>query len=257
MTTWREAVEQAREILQAAGVDTPAQDARLILAHVLGLRLHDIVGEAEIEVPAPDLARFQQAIAARAKRQPVSQIIGRRAFWEHEFIVTPDVLDPRPETEQLVEKALDGPAPGRFLDLGTGSGCIAVSLLAAWPQALGVATDISREALTVAAQNAERVGVADRLELLQSDWFAQVDGRFDLILCNPPYIAESEMAGLQPEVREWEPHLALTPGGDRVLFEAGVSQIPALTSLCQSNGFDTLEVYTDLTGRARGIQLQS
>jgi len=277
MTTRRMAVDEVCQKLVEAGVEGAARDARVLMAHVLDLQVLDIVTDADAELSAGELAQFEAVIAARGARQPVSQIIGLRAFWKHEFYVTEDVLDPRPETEQLLETALIGRAPERVLDLGTGSGCIAISLLLAWPHAVGFGTDISPKALNVAQKNAQMHGVEERLELSQTDWFEHVQGRFDLIVCNPPYIAETEMAELAPEVRDWEPHLALTPGkdglsayrliladlrkhlapGGRALFEAGVTQVPELIAISKSNGFANTESYRDLTNRERGILIQT
>ena len=151
-------------------------------------------------------------LGERARFRPMAQILGRRAFWGREFLVTADVLDPRPETETLVALALEAPAPARILDLGTGSGAILVTLLAERPRARGLGTDASPAALEVAAANAARHGVADRAEFARADWTEGLTGRFDLVVCNPPYVAGRDMAGLAPDVRDWEPAAALTPG---------------------------------------------
>ena len=151
-------------------------------------------------------------LGERARARPVAQIIGRRAFWGREFAVTGAVLDPRPETETLIALALAGPAPARILDLGTGSGAILVTLLAEWPGAQGVGTDIDAAALAVAAENAARHGVAARAAFRRADWTQGIVGRFDLVVSNPPYIPAAEVEGLAPDVRDWEPRHALTAG---------------------------------------------
>lgn len=254
------------------GVPDPARDVR---------RLFDWAYEIGQHAPEPQtrdcpndltLEIFARALDDRARRKPVSQIVGRRAFWRHDFRVTPDVLDPRPETETLVAAALEQTF-ARVLDLGTGSGCILISLLADRPGARGVGTDLSDAALAVARGNAEDLGVAERAQFLRADWFAGVTGRFDLIVSNPPYIAEAEMASLAPEVRDWEPHLALTPGGDgldayraiasgagarlmpggRLLLEIGPMQAAAVSALLVAQGFPLPEVRRDLDGRDRVI----
>ncbi len=219
---------------------------------------------------------FEVAVAKRVQRQPVSQIIGRRAFWRHEFTVTPDVLDPRPETETLVEAALAEPF-SRVLDLGTGSGCILISLLAERPGATGVGTDVSERAVLVAGENAARIGVADRLILPLSDWYDDIGGRFDLIVSNPPYIAADEMAGLAPEVRDWEPRGALTDEGDglaayraiaagaanhltpggRLLVEIGPTQAASVTAIFRRSGFLDIGVQSDLDGRDRVVSARN
>jgi release factor glutamine methyltransferase len=192
--------QEAARRLAEAGVPDPQRDAR---------RLWDWArGEAEGE--AAEVA-FRAAIDKRAARMPVSRIIGRRAFWTHDFLVSDAVLDPRPDTETLVEIALRAPF-ATVLDLGTGSGCILLSLLAERDGATGLGTDISEDALAVARQNAARLGIAGT-EFRRSDWFSRVEGRFDLIVSNPPYIAAAEVPDLAPEVR-FDPEIALTPGGD-------------------------------------------
>ncbi|MDZ4137783.1 MAG: peptide chain release factor N(5)-glutamine methyltransferase, partial [Erythrobacter sp.] len=232
-------------------------------------RLHLHLGDA---LSGEAAGRLQAALTARLCRQPVSQIIGNRLFWGRAFRVTPDVLDPRPETECLIEAALAAPC-SRVLDLGTGSGVIAVTLLAERPEAQGLASDISTVALAVARENAARHGLGDRLRFKQSDWFEAITGRFDLIVSNPPYITATEMATLCPEVRDWEPHLALTPGGDgldayraiaagamshllssgRLIVEIGPTQAAAVTALFVAAGMIVTATLQDLDGRDRVV----
>lgn len=258
--------------LEAAGIPGAAHDARRLLAHALQLAPDRLVFALAEPLPAPAEARFAAAIAARARRQPVAQITGNRMFWGRSFRVTPDVLDPRPETEILVSAALDTPF-SRVLDLGTGSGAILLSLLADRPAARGLGVDLSPAALAVAQDNATRLGVADRARLLPSDWFAAVTGQFDLIVSNPPYIAADEMPGLAPEVRDWEPHLALTPGGDglaayrriaagamahlqpggRLMVEIGARQGADVAALFTAAGLVSLRILPDLDGRDRVV----
>lgn len=270
--TLQAALQDARQQLKASGIPDPASDARRLLAHAMGMptdRLHLHLNDP---LPSDAASRFAAAIAARLTRQPVSQITGQRLFWGRPFRVTPDVLDPRPETECLIEAALAAPF-SRVLDLGTGSGAIAITLLAECAGATGLATDISTAALAVARQNATALGVADRLTFQHSDWFSEVRGQFDLIVSNPPYIAASEMAALAPEVREWEPHQALTPGGDgldayraiaagaprhlaaagRLIVEIGPTQAHAVTTLFAAAGLTSITTLQDLDARDRVI----
>ncbi len=193
--------------LGAAGLDEPKAEARAI-ARVALPRSQMFLNAAVDPASLPALDRI---LKARVARQPLSQIIGKRDFWKHEFRVTQDTLDPRPDTETLVEAALALPWSS-VLDLGTGTGAILISLLADRPGASGTGTDISEAALDVARHNAASIGV--KADFVRADWFDGVKGCFDLIVSNPPYIALSEMADLQPEVRDWEPHLALTDGAD-------------------------------------------
>jgi release factor glutamine methyltransferase len=270
--TGAEALRAALPRLQAAGVEGAARDLRLLLAFAMGIppdRLTLVLNDSLSEAA---LARFEAAVAARAARQPVSQIVGGRLFWGRWFRVTPDVLDPRPETETLIAAALSG-AFSRVLDLGTGSGAILITLLAERSGAVGTGVDLSENALSVATGNATSLLVADRATFLQSDWLAVVSGTFDLVVANPPYISESEMPGLSPEVRQWEPRLALTPGGDgleayrsilrdirtvlapsaRVLLEIGAGQGDAVAALCRTAGLQAVTVLQDMDGRDRVV----
>jgi release factor glutamine methyltransferase len=211
--TGRDALRDAVALLRAAGVEDAARDARLLLAHALDIgadRLTLQVGDALTPAQA---AAFGAAVAARAARQPLAQITGRRAFWGRSFRVTRDTLDPRPDTEALVAEALTRPFV-KMLDLGTGTGCILISCLLGMPVAQGLGTDLSAAALEVARQNAADHGLTTRARFRQADWFSGIAGRYDLIVSNPPYITAAEMAALAPEVRDWEPHSALTPGCD-------------------------------------------
>ncbi|THD73473.1 peptide chain release factor N(5)-glutamine methyltransferase [Thalassobius vesicularis] len=257
--------------LAEAGID--AGDARHLLAFALGVSRDRLVLMGGDAMPSEAAARFDEALTRRIAHEPVSKIVGTRAFWGREFRVTPDVLDPRPETETLIAEALAGPAPTRFLDLGTGSGCIALTLLAEWPQARGVACDLSAAALNVAAENARSLGVEGQVDLRRSDWFGAVDGVFDLIVSNPPYITAQEMTELSPEVLGHDPHMALTPGGDglepyrviardgaaylapegRVLVEIGWKQGPDVAALFAQNGWREIRVLPDLDGRDRVV----
>ncbi len=270
--TGTEALRAAVARLRAAGVEDPAGDARRLLAHALDIAPGRMALVLPDPIPSAATAAFDAAVAARAARQPVAQITGRRAFFGHDFRVTPDTLDPRPDTELLVAAALERPFV-KMLDLGTGTGCVLLSCLKAMPAASGTGTDLSEAALAVARANAADLGLAGRARFLLSDWFASVRGRFDLIVSNPPYIAEAEMAGLAPEVRDWEPRIALTPGGDgldayraiaagagarlmpggRLLVEIGPTQGGAVADLLRAAGFADTQVRRDLDGRDRVV----
>lgn len=265
-----EALAGAAAQLQAAGIEGAAGDARRLLAFSMGIG-GDRLTLHLMDALTPDAeARLEAAVAARARRQPVAQILGERLFWGRRFRVTPDVLDPRPETETLIAAALEAEF-ARVLDLGTGSGAIVLTLLAERPGATGVGVDLSEPALAVARWNAESLGIASRAEFKRSDWFSSVVGRFDLIVSNPPYIAAAEMADLAPDVRDWEPHLALTPGGDGLdayraiavdvapyllpggclIVEIGPTQGRAVADLLAAAGLCAVEVRPDLDGRDR------
>lgn len=258
--------------LRAAGIDGAPGDARRLLAHALDIgpdRLTLILPE-----PAPPVAeeRFAEYIRDRAARRPVSRILGRRTFYGRDFHITDAVLDPRPETETLVALALERPFE-RVLDLGTGSGCILLTLLAERAAVRGVGTDLSPAALAVAAANAADLGLADRAEWREADWWSGIDGRYDLIVSNPPYIAADEMAELAPEVARHDPRAALSPGGDglaayraiaagardrlvpkgRLLVEIGWRQGAAVAAIFREAGLEEVSVQPDLDGRDRVI----
>jgi release factor glutamine methyltransferase len=202
-----EALARGVRLLRDAGIPEPTGDARRLLAHALGIdpgRLTLILPEPLTEAAATAYDAF---LARRAKREPVSHLTGTRLFWGREFLVTADVLDPRPETEILVASALEE-SFSRVLDLGTGSGCLLVTLLAENRGATGQGLDLSSQALEVARANAARHGVVDRAAFAISDWFAAADDAFDLLVSNPPYIAAAEMPALEPEVRDHEPRPA-------------------------------------------------
>lgn len=207
-------VARAAGDLAAAGIADPARDARLLMRWAAGLDGAGMAAGLDAPCPPDEAARFRVAAARRAARVPLSHITGTRAFWDRTFRVTPDVLDPRPETEVLVAEALQRGPFARVLDIGTGSGCLIVTLLAAWPGAEGWATDISAAALAVARRNAEDHGTARRTRFVETRWADGLAGPFDLIVSNPPYLAAAEIAALDPEVRDHEPRIALTPGGD-------------------------------------------
>ena len=270
--TVNEAITAAIQALRAADVPDAANDARILMAHALGVDRGRLTLVLPDEVANDVMIRFSMAIDERCARKPVSHIIGTREFYGRDFIVTPDVLDPRPETELLVETALSTPFEN-VLDLGTGSGCILLTLLAENKSAKGQGADTSPAALNIAEQNATRMGLVNRSGFVRSDWFGNIEGRFDLIVSNPPYIAADEMPALSPEVRNWEPLIALTPGGDgleayrlitagaarhltpqgRLLVEIGPTQASAVVDLFEAGGFNGITILKDIDGRDRVI----
>ncbi len=276
--------------LAAAGIPDAARDARRLLAHATGVgpdRLTLILPE---EVEPDHAAAYEALIKRRVKREPVSHLVGFRHFYGREFIVTSEVLDPRPETETLIEVALTEPFAD-VLDLGSGSGCILLTLLAERPDARGIGTDIAPAAVQVAQKNAARFGLRGRAEFHYGSWYdgvppARVNDNgqpgleevidtqtFDLIVSNPPYIALNEIPYLSPEVRLWEPRLALTDGGDgldayraivegvhaalrpggRLVVEIGPTQAYEVMDLFRMAGLRGITVVQDLDGRDRVV----
>jgi release factor glutamine methyltransferase len=220
--------------LLAAGVPDPERDAELLLLHVLGLDRAALHARPDRRVPPEAAGRYRDLVLRRARREPLQYLTGVQEFWSLPFRVTPAVLIPRPESEGILEALLALPRPAgpgrpRLLDLGTGSGCLAIAAAHALPGARVVAVDSSGEALEVARENARRLGVADRVAFAAGDLAAALPPRdtgFDAVLSNPPYIAEADLETLAPEVRDHEPRSALTPGADplsvhrRILVEA-------------------------------------
>jgi len=209
------ALRQAEHRLREAGIPDASADAELLLRHVLGWNRAAMIVRAADALPTPEEQRFFALVEQRAARRPLQHLTGTQAFWHHEFVVTSDVLIPRPETEVLVEAALDAMkdvAAPLVVDVGTGSGCIALSLAAERPDAIVHAVDASAAALAVAAENAGRLGLGGRIELHEGDLLAPVArlrGGVHLVVSNPPYVDPSEIASLAPEVRDHEPPTAL------------------------------------------------
>lgn len=254
---------------------TPDLDARLLISYAMGCAPDDVILKPDMPVIAN--ASLNNAIARRLKSEPVSKITGTREFYGLVFDVTPDVLDPRPDTETLVDAARKymKRGGGRILDLCTGSGCILTALMTLCPDATGVAADISDAALNVARSNFRRHGVADRIETIKSDYLAQVPGTFDLIVCNPPYIESQAIPSLEPDVRLYDPIIALDGGDDGLtpyrivfpqirerlneggaaLFEIGSAQGPDIARLAETTGLKVISRIHDYGDRERVVVL--
>lgn len=260
----RQAFVETASVLREAGIDTPELDARLLLCHAATLTHESFVARAGEALQPEAAARLEALVRRRASREPISRITGTREFYGRSFLVDDSALDPRPDSETLIEAALAliektgrREEPLRLLDLGTGMGCILLTLLDELPKARGFGTDLSPAALRLAEANARRLGVADRASFLASDWLDAIHGEFDLIVSNPPYIASGEIKRLAPEVAHHDPYLALDGGADgleayrriaagaarllapkgAILVEIGASQAPAVAGLLRDGGF--------------------
>jgi len=271
--TIAQALEQGTARLTPISADMARREAGILLGHVLSLSATQLFAHSGEEISSEQARRFDRLLQQREEHRPVSQLTGKRAFWEHEFVVTQDVLDPRPDTELLVELALEHTQARRVLDLGTGSGCILCSVLRGLPKTTGLGVDISQAALSVARGNAEALEVADRAEFRCASWFDGVEGSFDLILSNPPYVTRDEYDTLEPEVRNWEPRSALTDEGDGLaayraiaekleahlapggvaLFEHGWQQAAQVAGIFREQGFSDVRNYRDLSGKDRVV----
>lgn len=261
--------------LAEAGIEAPMREARLLAARALAVDPVALVTLRDEELGQEARAAFEGLVARRAAREPVSRILSEREFWSLPFAIDPTVLDPRPDSETLIEALLrhrtDRQAPLRILDLGAGSGCLLLTALYLYPRAWGVALDLSAGALRVARANALALGLAGRAGFCRGDWASAVTGDWDLVLCNPPYIARAEIDSLAPEVFGHDPHLALDGGPDGLatyrgllpqvaerlapgglfLLELGEGQDAAVGPLIMDQGLYLHEAARDLAGRVR------
>ena len=262
--------------LAAAGNDTPDLDARLLIQHVTGLSRESLAAAPEAELTGAQAAALETLAARRLAGEPVAHLTGRKPFWSFELRSDVRALTPRPDTEIIVEAALERlPAgrPSRILDLGVGSGAILLALLTERPEAFGVGADRSAGALALTRENAAQLGLADRVALMQGDWAAAIEARFDLVASNPPYIPTADLAALAPEVQR-DPRAALdggadgltayralaaclpsllAPGGSAVL-ELGAGQAEAVSALMESAGKLAVdECRADLAGHGRAL----
>ncbi len=223
----RDVIKQTRQILARAGIESAQLDAEVLLGHALAMTRERLIVMADMPLDPGQVERFESLLARRLRREPLAYVIGRQEFWSLDFRVTRDVLIPRPESERLIEVALLLAAesrpdkPFRVLDIGTGSGAIAVSIAKELPLARIYATDISPSALAIARSNASLNGVVERITFRSGDLFAAIADQtthFDLIVSNPPYLRRAEIVTLKPEVCEWEPRTALDGGSDGLDF---------------------------------------
>jgi release factor glutamine methyltransferase len=266
--------EAARRLRQA-GIEAAPHEARLLLANVLDVATAMLVGYPERTLTPAEGGRYEALIDRRVQREPMTHILGRREFWGLSVRVTADTLDPRPDSETLIEAVLDEvpdrQAPLRLLDLGTGTGCLLLALLSELPRATGLGVDCSAAALAVARANAGDLGLAGRTAFRLGRWGEGLNGPFDLIVSNPPYIPSGDIEGLMPEVARYEPHLALDGGPDgldsyrvvgadiaRLLaknglaaLEVGLGQASTVAPLLAADGLVQATFRRDLAGHIR------
>lgn len=280
-------LENAIAQLTAAGCDSPRREAQMLWEHVLSEGGNSPPADAPPtlarlvllgwESSSECLARFEQLLARRLAREPMSQILGHKPFWSLDFFVNKHTLTPRPDSETVVEAALslvsDKNSPLRLLDLGTGSGCLLLSLLHELPFATGIGIDASAEALKVATHNATHLQLSHRAEFRQAHWAQGLNETFDMVISNPPYIPLADLASLMPEVRDFEPHSALFAGADglddyreiladmprllnkngHAVLELGIHQAEAVQAIGESHGLTFISTQSDLNGIERAI----
>ena len=215
-----DAVRQAARRLSDQGIQSAFLDARLLMEHVLGADTAGVIAKGRDRLSLDEQQAFEVLLERRLAREPVAFIFGHKEFWGQSFEVSPRTLVPRPDSEALIEAAIRYRGAGaqtealRILDLGTGTGCLLLSLLSEWPAATGIGCDIDPHAVLLAQRNAERLQLADRAVFVESDWTARVDGMFDLVISNPPYIPQSDLSSLMADVSQYEPERALSGGED-------------------------------------------
>lgn len=279
--THADLLNTATVTLGDAGCETPKLDARLLLQHVCDVEHAGLISQMGELISKTNSDAFLKLIELRRSGRSVHRIIGHREFYGHLFELSPDTLEPRPDTECLIERVLAdraefGPSP-RFVDIGTGSGAVAISLLKAMPEAKAVASDISIGALETAKSNADALGVSQRIELAQCSYLDGLKGPFDFLVSNPPYIVSAEIAKLESEVRDWDPSIALDGGGDgldayrailksagavlkpggKLYLEIGFDQVTDLKALSALYGLEFNDLTHDLGGQPRVVVLIS
>jgi release factor glutamine methyltransferase len=269
----------ARKALVAADIEPAALDARLLMQAATGLSHEEIVADPETALTESAAHLFSEYLQRRLAEEPVSRILGRREFYGRAFEVSPAVLDPRADTEALIELTLEitTSKQGRLLDVGTGSGAIAVTLLAELPGFEGVALDVSKDALNIARKNALANGVSGRLHFHHGSWFDGITDKFDLIVSNPPYIPHGEISHLGLEVKNFDPHLALDGGADglfayralaagsgaclcasgSIVLEIGAGQGPGVSAIFETRGFKRVAERHDLGGHLRTLAFRA
>ncbi len=270
-------LQAAIEVLQAAGIASARLDAQLLLAHVLGITREALLLERTHILTRKQQQEFDALLARRAAREPIAHILGKKEFWGLEFAVTPATLVPRPDSETLITALLAHmPQRGsklRVLDLGSGTGCLLLAALSEYPQATGLGVDINPEAIDVARGNAKALGLINRAEFKKSDWNSEVNGVWDVVLSNPPYIPTKDICGLSPDVADYEPRLALDGGSSGLdcyraitgflptimaengvaLLEVGVGQAADVAMLATLQGLKVVQVACDLAGIERCV----
>ncbi len=270
-------LNSAKNNLQQSGCDNPSLDAQLLLAHTIGKTREFIIGRPEHPLSTEEISAYESLIKRRQNREPLAKIIGKKEFWSREFIVSGATLDPRPDSETIIEAVLelfpDKNSELKVADFGTGSGCLLLTILAEYPESLGIGVDIQRDTLDIAAENAAKLGLAKRSEFILNNWAEGMDGKFDLIISNPPYIKNSDIKELAPEVSAHEPYMALAGGEDgldcyrllapqlknllkpngHLIFEFGMGQENSVREISEHAGMQFISFKNDLAGIIRCI----
>lgn len=278
-STISSSIEYCTSQLEEAGIENARFEARLLLCHVLDVGTQVLIGYPECEVSDQQFEQLQKLLSRRINREPMSHIMGEREFWSLNFKVTKDTLTPRPDSETLIEAVLKYfPNPNaelRVLDLGLGTGCLILATLSEYEQATGVGVDISKAALDVACENAERLDLQNRTNFRLGNWAEGIEEKFDLVLSNPPYIPQTDRDQLEPEVKDFEPASALFAGNDglddyqklakalpsllkddgKAVIELGIGQAESVGNLMKDEGLQVIDAPKDLGGIERCLVL--
>ncbi len=272
---------ELKSLLQTANREMAALEARILFEDIAKISMKSLHLDKDITISREVTERLEKIAFRRCEGEPLGRILGYRDFWKDRFYLSPDTLEPRPDTETLIESVLESYSksfpPLKILDLGTGTGCILLSLLREFGDARGVGIDISKGAVLMARQNSERLGLADRAGFLQGNWTDRLekDRKFDLIVSNPPYIPSADIPNLQKEVRNHDPILALDGGNDgltpyknllptlknhlepqgRIFFEFGINQEEDIKRLAEDSGATLIRVTNDLGGIPRVVEI--
>lgn len=280
MNTIQTLLIESKKDLHKAGIPSYLLDADLIMAYVLNTSREEVFCRPERVLSPSQEAEFKRLTAERSARKPMAHILGVREFWGRSFKVTPDTLDPRPDSESLIEQVLqiykNLPKPKRIIDFGTGTGCLLLTLLSEFNESQGVGVDISEAAIAVAKENAEKLGLANRTSFVVSNWGKKIKGEYDLIISNPPYIKNSDIDGLEPEVSTYEPKQALDGGESGLacyidlaadmfsilaengfaVLEHGIGQETDVRRILENNGFKFVANKPDLSGINRCVTVR-
>ena len=267
-------------LLKNKGILTANLDVKILLAFLLNIDTKEIINYFNNEISNEFLNNFQKLLSRRLNREPIANIIGKKAFWDYDFIVNENVLTPRPDSETLIEAVLENyknkDQKLNILDLGTGSGCLILTLLSIYLNSQGLAIDISDKALEIAKQNAKLLNI-NRIKFLKNNWNDNINEKFDIIISNPPYIPKKEIEDLEPEVNKYNPLLALDGGNDgldcykylaenlqknckkdtKIFLEIGKNQEKDIIKIFQNNGFELLKMYKDINGVVRVLELKN
>ena len=277
MLSIKDLKQNIKKSLSEAGIDNPDLDASLLLQEITGVSREELLLNNNIVITESQSKKITELVERRIKREPISKILGHKGFWKYIFKVSHETLDPRPDSETIISSVIDNfdtSKSYKILDLGTGTGCLLLSLLGEFKNSEGLGVDVSSGVMSIFQQNADSLELQDRASFLNKSWEDMpLDQQFDIIVSNPPYIENNVIEGLEPEVKNYDPHLALSGGDDglecyrsitlllpkllkkkgKVFFEIGYNQADTVKAILAEGGLSVLEIIPDLAGNDRCI----